>query len=95
MPAYVLVEIEIQDPDLYEAYKQLTPASIAEYKGKFIVRGGETKVMEGTWQPKRVVLLEFPSIQMAESWWHSEAYTKARKIREMAAKTNMLILDGL
>ena len=95
MPAYVFVEIEIHNPELYEEYKQLSPASIAEYQGKFIVRGGKTKVLEGSWQPKRLVLLEFPSFQLADSWWNSEAYTKARALRQQAATTTMIVLDGI
>jgi uncharacterized protein (DUF1330 family) len=95
MPAFVIVEIEVHDQDLYKSYTQLTPASIAAYQGKFVVRGGETSVLEGDWQPKRLVLLEFPSMEIANSWWHSEDYTKAREIRQRAATTKMIIVDGV
>lgn len=95
MPAYILVEIEIHNPELYEEYKQLTPASISEYQGRFIVRGGKTKILEGSYENKRRVILEFPSFQIAASWWCSEDYTKARKIREKAATTNMILLEGV
>ena len=95
MSAYVIVEIEVHDQDLYKSYTQLTPASIASYQGKFVVRGGETMVLEGNWQPKRLALLEFPSMEIANSWWHSEEYTKAREIRQRAATTKMIIVDGV
>lgn len=94
MAAFVIVEIEIHNQELYTSYTQLTPDTIAEYDGVFVVRGGETKVMEGNWNPKRIVLLKFPSVARANEWWHSESYTKARKIRQKAARTNMIIVDG-
>ena len=72
MRAYVIVEISIHDPELYEEYKRLTPASIAEYDGKFIVRGGRTVTMEGDWKPQRIVVSEFPSVERAVEWWHSD-----------------------
>ncbi len=95
MSAFVVVEIDVHDQELYKAYTQLTPASIASYQGKFIARGGDTIVLEGDWQPKRLVLLEFPSVNVANSWWNSEEYTKARAIRQKAASTKMIIIDGV
>lgn len=95
MSAFVVVEIEVHDQELYKSYTNLTPASIASYQGKFIARGGDTIVLEGEWQPKRLVLLEFPSVEIANSWWHSEDYTKARAIRQKAASTKMIIIEGV
>ena len=95
MAAFVVVEVDVHDMDLYKTYTQLTPASIASYQGKFIARGGDTIVLEGDWQPKRIVLLEFPSVEIANSWWHSEDYTKARAIRQKAASTKMIIIEGV
>lgn len=95
MAAFVIVEIEVHDQDLYKSYTQLTPDSIASYQGKFVARGGDTIVLEGDWQPKRLVLLEFPSVEIANSWWHSEDYSRARKIRQRAATTKMIIIDGV
>ena len=95
MSAFVIVEIEVHDQELYKTYTQLTPATIASYQGKFVARGGDTIVLEGDWEPKRLVLLEFPSVEIANSWWHSEDYSKAREIRQRAATTKMIILDGV
>ena len=95
MRAYVIVEISIHDPDLYEEYKKLTPASIAEYDGKFVVRGGKTVTMEGDWKPQRIVVAEFPSIERAQEWWESEGYEKAKKIRHASADTKMIIVEGV
>ncbi len=94
MPAYVIVEIEIQDPASYEEYKKLTPGSISEYDGKFIVRGAKTECLEGDWNPGRIVVLEFPSVERAKEWWASPGYTRAKMIRQKSAKTKMLVVEG-
>ena len=94
MPAYVVVEIEIYDQELYEEYKKMTPVTIEAYGGKFVVRGGRTEHLEGDWNPERIVVLEFPSVERAREWWESEAYTRARLVRQRAAETKMIILEG-
>ena len=65
MPAYIIVDVTIVDPVEYETYKKLTPASIAAYNGRFIVRGSQTETLEGDWQPGRVVVIEFPTAVVA------------------------------
>jgi uncharacterized protein (DUF1330 family) len=95
MPAYIIVDVAINDPEAYEGYKQLTPASVAAYDGKFIVRGGKTETLEGDWQPQRIVVLEFPSVERAKQWWSSTEYGPAKKIRQAAASTRMLVVEGV
>lgn len=95
MPAFVLVEIEIHDPEAYENYKKLTPASIAAYDGKFVVRGGKTEALEGNWNPQRLVVLEFPSVEKAKQWWASDEYAHAKKIRQQSATTKRIVVEGL
>lgn len=94
MPAYVIVEVSIDEPAAYEEYKKLTPAAVAAYDGKFIVRGGQTFSLEGNWDPERIVVLEFPSVERAKEWWSSEQYTAAKLIRQRSAKTKMIIVQG-
>jgi len=94
MKAYVLVEIGIHDHDLYDEYKKLTPASIAAYDGKFLIRGAKSESLEGDWNPERIVVLEFPSVERAKEWWNSEEYSKAKSIRQRAATTKMLVIEG-
>lgn len=94
MPAYVLVELSIYDQELYDEYKKLTPDSIKAFGGRFVIRGGTSEHLEGDWDPERIVLLEFPSVERAKEWWNSEEYTRARLIRQRAAHTNMIILKG-
>jgi len=94
MAAYVIVEVSIDDPVEYEEYKKLTPAAVAAFDGKFIVRGGQTVSLEGDWNPERIVVLEFPSVEKAKEWWSSELYTAAKIIRQRTAKTKMIIVQG-
>ena len=94
MKAYVIVEVSITDKIIYEEYKKLTPATIAAFDGKFIVRGGRTEPLEGDWHPERMVVLEFPSVKKAKEWWRSDQYSKAKAIRQQSAHTKMLIVEG-
>jgi uncharacterized protein (DUF1330 family) len=95
MAAYVIVDVTINDPVEYEAYRKLTPASIAAYNGKFIVRGGLTETLEGDWQPGRVVVLEFPTLAVAKAWWASDEYGVAKIIRQRTAETKMIVVEGV
>jgi len=94
MSAYIIVEIDIVDPAGYEEYKKLAGATVEKYGGKYIVRGGKTEVLEGDWKPKRIVVLEFESMQRAKDWLDSEEYREPRKMRHRTAKTNMLVVEG-
>ena len=93
MPAYIIVEVSIQDPKGYEEYKKLTPASIAAYSGKFLIRGGKTETLEGDWEPQRIVVVEFPNVEMAKKWWNSPEYAPAKNIRHITAKTKMILAE--
>jgi uncharacterized protein (DUF1330 family) len=94
MPAYVIAEVYIHDHKEYEEYKRRTPAAIAAFDGKFVVRGGDATTLEGDWKPERMVVLEFPTVQRANEWWHSEIYAEVKKIRQRAARTKMIIVEG-
>ena len=95
MPAYVLANIAILDPVRYEDYKRMVPATLAPFGGRFIVRGGETDVLEGDWRPSRLVLLEFPSVERARAWWNSPEYAEARGLRQATSKGTLIILPGV
>jgi uncharacterized protein (DUF1330 family) len=94
MSAYVIVEIDIVDPVGYEKYKNLAGATVEKYGGKYIVRGGKTEVLEGDWHPKRIVVLQFGSLQRAKEWLNSEEYREPRKMRHRTARTNMILVEG-
>ena len=94
MPAYVVVEIEIHNPEEYEDYKKLTPASLKNYQGKFIVRGGKTETLEGDWSPQRFVVIQFPTLELAKAWWASEEYAQAKALRQRTANSKMIVVVG-
>jgi uncharacterized protein (DUF1330 family) len=95
MPAFVIVQVTINDPVEYETYKKLTPASIAAFDGRFVVRGGGVETLEGDWTPGRLVVLEFPSVARAKEWWASELYAPAKAIRQRVASTQMIVVEGI
>ena len=95
MAAYVIAEIEITDPTGYEDYKKMAPASVAAYDGKFVVRGGACVALEGSTLPRRVVVIEFPSVARAREWWDSAEYREAKAQRQRTAKTKMIVVEGV
>ena len=95
MPAYIVVEVEVLDPDRYEKYKAMVPPSLAEYGGRFVVRGGKVETLEGDWSPKRFVIVEFPSVEKAKGWWDSSGYAEAKALRQATAKTQMIVVEGV
>jgi uncharacterized protein (DUF1330 family) len=95
VPAYIVVETDIHDAEQYELYKQASSAAVAAGGGRFIARGGELAVLEGDWQPKRLVLLEFPDLDAAKRFYESREYQEAKRLREGAAELNMIAVEGL
>ena len=95
MAAYVIVNIEIQDPTRYEEYKPKAHATVQAFGGRYIVRGGQVDVLEGRWTPRRVVVLEFPDRRAAHDWWNSSEYEDAKTIRQSCAYTEMIVVDGV
>ncbi|HEV2045312.1 MAG TPA: DUF1330 domain-containing protein [Chthoniobacterales bacterium] len=95
MSAYVIVEIEVVDPVGYEEYKKQAAETVHKHGGRYIVRGGKTEVLEGDWNPKRIVILEFKSMQRAKEWLNCEEYREPRKMRHATAKTRMLLVEGV
>ena len=95
MTAYVILDIEVLDAAGYAKYKELAPASIAFYGGKYIARGGKTETLEGDWQPNRLVMLEFPALEQAKAWLNSPEYAPARALRHRYAHTQTVVIEGL
>ena len=95
MPAYVVVQIEVRDPATYDHYKSMAPPSIAAHGGRYLVRGGQVDVLEGSWAPKRFVVLEFPSAEQARAWWSCSEYAGPKKLRQASADTQMILVEGV
>jgi len=95
MPAYLIVEIDVHDPQGHEAYKKAGPPTLDAFGGKLIVRGGEMAVLEGDWHPTRIVMAEFPDLDAAKRWYASDEYQAAKKLRENTATLRMVAVDSV
>ena len=94
MTAYIIVEVETTDEALMAEYRTHTPGAVAKFGGKFIVRGGKTRTLEGGWTPSRVVMLEFPTYAKAEEFYDSEHYKPILAMRLKAGKSKAILVDG-
>ena len=94
MPAYVLAEVEVTNPAGYESYRPLAGASVAQYGGKFVVRGGKAELIEGSKEPARIVVIEFPDTAAAKRWYNSPEYQEALKIRLANSTGRVILVEG-
>ncbi len=94
MPAYIIAEVQVTDPAAYEPYRPLAAASIARFGGRFLVRGGEADLLEGTAEPERIVVIEFPDAETARRWYRSDEYQSALKIRQAASRGRLVLVEG-
>ena len=94
MPAYVVVETLITDPERAAKYRPLSGASVERHGGRFLARGGAVTRLEGSWDPKRVVVIEFPSVEQARAWYESEDYRAARQVRAGAGEWRIVVVEG-
>ena len=95
MPAYIVSEVEVFDEEKFAVYRQLVPPTIAAHGGRYLVRGGALETLEGEWQPKRIVILEFPSAAQAKTWLDSDEYEDVKALRHASARTRMIVVEGL
>ncbi len=95
MAAYIVADIEVTDPEVYRTYAQQTQATIDKYGGKFIVRGGQAETIEGGWQPRRVVMIEFPSVEQAKTWYNSPEYSAIAGIRHRSTVSRIILVQGV
>ena len=94
MPAYVLAEIEVTNPEGYKGYTAVVGESIRKYGGRFLVRGGAVEGLEGEWPARRRVILEFASLEAAKTWWDSPEYAKPKALRRANSTGRLLLLEG-
>ena len=94
MPAYLIANIEVTDPETYREYVRRVPETIAEFGGKYLVRGGEVEGLEGDWETHRLVMLEFESMERARAWWDSGAYAELKQLRRRSSRSTILLVEG-
>ena len=94
MAAYIIANVEVTDAATYERYRKEVPATIEHYGGRFLVRGGAVDALEGDFVPKRIVVLEFPSLERAKAWWDSPEYQPLRALRRSASRGDLFVVQG-
>ena len=95
MPVYVITEIEVTDPKGYEEYRSRVGQSLERYGAKFVVRGGNIEKLEGSWNPKRLVMCTFDSMEKVQVWYNSDEYQELKRVRENTARMNMVAVEGV
>jgi uncharacterized protein (DUF1330 family) len=93
--AYVIAIVDVKDPVRYEDYRRMVLPTITAYGGRFIARGGKTEVLEGAWTPRRLVIVEFPSVDRAKAWWNSPEYAEAKAIRQATSEGTLIVIEGV
>jgi uncharacterized protein (DUF1330 family) len=95
MPAYFIFDLDVHDPAGMLQYLERVPGTLTKYGGRYIVRGGQFEVVEGDWQPARVVMLEFPNMEQAKLWYECEEYQDMKAARCKAARSNIVLVQGV
>lgn len=94
MSAFVIANVSVIDPAAYAEYQNQVPATLEPHGGRFIVRGGDSRALEGEWHP-RVVVIEFPDRAAAEAWYASPEYQRILPIRLRNAESRLVVVDGV
>jgi uncharacterized protein (DUF1330 family) len=95
MAGYVIAEISVADEQKFEVYRAQVAATVEQYGGKYVVRGGATETVEGDWHPRRLVVLQFESVQRAREWYYSPEYRGPMQLRHQAATSNVVFVEGV
>jgi uncharacterized protein (DUF1330 family) len=95
MAAYIIADVDVTDSAKYEEYRQKVPAVITKHGGRYLARGGATEVLEGSWAPRRAVIVEFPSMAALKAFWDSPEYRPLRAIREASARSMLVAVEGI
>ena len=95
MAAYLIARVEVTNPEAYENYKKLAAEAIAKYEGRYLARGGNMETLEGDEEWRRVVIVVFPTLEQAKTFYNSPEYAEAKAAREGAARGQFVIVDGI
>jgi uncharacterized protein (DUF1330 family) len=95
MAAYLIVQVQIKDTEIYKQYSALSSGIIANHGGRILARGGATDILEGDAQPRRVVIIEFPTMEAARGFYDSPEYQQAKKIRVPISDGQFVVVQGV
>ena len=94
MSVYLIIDIAIIDQDVYGEFVARVSAVVEQYGGRYLVRGGEVVALAGDWQPERIVLIEFESVEQVQEFFASLEYLAILPLREQSAATRAIIVEG-
>jgi uncharacterized protein (DUF1330 family) len=95
MPAYLIVDLEVQDPEKIAEYRRGAGPTVLKHGGRLLVGNGAREVLEGSWTPKELIIIEFPSMQELKNWYNSAEYQPLIDLRKAAARTNLIAIEGV
>ena len=95
MAAYVIADVNVTDPELFKKYSEQVPATVEQYGGKYLIRGGKVENPEGDWEPSRLVVIEFENMSILQKWYSSQEYSGPLQIRQQSAETDVLFVEGI
>jgi uncharacterized protein (DUF1330 family) len=95
VPAYLIVDNEITDPKVYDEYRRQVVPLLARFAGRFLVRGGAISHLEGDWKPRRLVIIEFPTMDALQAFYHSPEYAPMRALRQSASTGSVVVAGGV
>ena len=95
MAAYVIADVRVEDPEVYAEYRAQVMPTLEQYGGRFIVRGGAAERLEGAWEPNRIVVIEFDSVERAKAWWSSPEYRGPRELRQSVSTGSLIVVEGV
>ena len=95
MPAYLISDVSIRDNRAFQVYRARAAASIAKYGGRYLARGGAMETLEGSWGPETIIVVEFPDVERARTWYRSPEYAAALAVRDEALSRNLILVDGI
>jgi len=93
--AFIISDVTVRDADAFQIYRSRAAVSIAQHGGKYLARGGEIGTLEGTWSPRAIIIVEFPTIEQARIWYSSPEYASALEVRDKALSRNLILVDGI
>ena len=95
MPSYVIADVEVTDPTKFQEYSNQVPSTVEKYGGKYLVRGGDTERAEGSWEPKRMVVLKFEDMEQLKRWYHSQECSDPMQLRHHSVNSSILFVKGV
>jgi uncharacterized protein (DUF1330 family) len=95
MSAYIISDVTIRDSETMQIYRTRAAASIAQYGGRYLARGGAVSRLEGDWNPQTIIVVEFPDVEQAQTWYRSPEYAFALAVRDEALSRNLILVEGV